>query len=316
MSGDDRVPSDDRANQVFAEARRVLAAGAADALSAGVRELERAAELGSGEAVAQLAHFLAAGVTGKPDWDRSVDLLQRSAELGCTRAREELQLLARGAGDTLAAMRGHVDIRAWVAPRPSRIVSEAPRIRTVASFMSAEECAWMIELGRPKLKPAAVYDNEAGGARIVSVRTNSAADIGPLEVDLVSVFLHARMANSLGVPSQWFEPMAILHYEPGQQFEPHVDFLDPSRPGQAADMNQRGQRVATLLVYLNDDYDGGETEFPRIGYRFKGRTGDALVFANVDASNAPDQRTLHAGLPPTRGEKWLLSQWIRNRPAV
>jgi hypothetical protein len=64
---------------------------------------------------------------------------------------------------------------------------------------------------------------------------------------------------------------------------------------------------------LNEGYAGGETDFPRIGYRFKGRTGDALVFGNVEPSGKPDPRTMHAGLPPTSGEKWLLSQWVRDR---
>ena len=66
-------------------------------------------------------------------------------------------------------------------------------------------------------------------------------------------------------------------------------------------------------MYLNDDYEGGETEFPAIGLRYRGRRGDALLFANVDIVGNPDRRSIHAGLPPTRGEKWLLSQWIRNR---
>jgi len=79
-------------------------------------------------------------------------------------------------------------------------------------------------------------------------------------------------------------------------------------------LQRGGQRVATFLVYLNDGYEGGETSFPRLDYRFKGATGDALVFANVEPNGAPDPRTMHAGTPTTRGEKWLLSQWIRDRP--
>ena len=61
-------------------------------------------------------------------------------------------------------------------------------------------------------------------------------------------------------------------------------------------------------------YEGGETDFPRISFRFKGKRGDALLFSNTDPAGAPDYDTVHAGLPPTSGEKWLLSQWIRSRP--
>ena len=52
---------------------------------------------------------------------------------------------------------------------------------------------------------------------------------------------------------------------------------------------------------------------PALGWRFKGRTGDALFFWNVDLSGAVEPKLLHAGLPPTRGEKWLFSQWVREK---
>ena len=76
----------------------------------------------------------------------------------------------------------------------------------------------------------------------------------------------------------------------------------------------RGQRVATFLVYLSDDYDGGETEFTDAGFKFKARKGDALMFLNVDAGGAPDPMSMHAGLPTTRSEKWVLSIWLRGKP--
>jgi hypothetical protein len=60
----------------------------------------------------------------------------------------------------------------------------------------------------------------------------------------------------------------------------------------------------------------GETEFPRLTWRFRGRKGDALFWWSVDAAGRPDQSTLHAGLPPQSGEKWLFSQWVRDRPEV
>ena len=76
----------------------------------------------------------------------------------------------------------------------------------------------------------------------------------------------------------------------------------------------RGQRTETFLIYLNDDYSGGETHFPELGLSHVGARGDALVFSNVDAAGKPDDATRHAGLPPTSGEKWLFSQWIREFP--
>ena len=77
---------------------------------------------------------------------------------------------------------------------------------------------------------------------------------------------------------------------------------------------RRGQRIVTFLLYLNEGFAGGETDFPDAGLRFKGKTGDAIFWANVDALGQPEPLTRHAGLPPTSGEKWILSQWIRGRP--
>jgi len=69
----------------------------------------------------------------------------------------------------------------------------------------------------------------------------------------------------------------------------------------------------TFLIYLNEGFDGGETAFPSLGRRYKGRTGDALFFYNAMPDGTPDRLTLHAGTPTTRGEKYLFSQWIRFR---
>jgi prolyl 4-hydroxylase len=71
--------------------------------------------------------------------------------------------------------------------------------------------------------------------------------------------------------------------------------------------------VLTFLICLNEEFTGGETEFPHLRWRFRGRRGDALWFVNITPDFAPDPRTLHAGLPPRSGEKWMFSQWIRGR---
>ena len=86
--------------------------------------------------------------------------------------------------------------------------------------------------------------------------------------------------------------------------------------GEGVEGLQVGQRVATVLVYLNEDYEGGETDFPELGLRHRGAKGDALAFFSVDAAGAPDPRTRHAGRPPASGEKWVLSQFIRDRRMV
>ena len=46
----------------------------------------------------------------------------------------------------------------------------------------------------------------------------------------------------------------------------------------------------------------------------KGKLGDALIFWNLNQQGEREMDSLHAGLPVTKGEKWLLSKWVRQRP--
>jgi hypothetical protein len=117
-------------------------------------------------------------------------------------------------------------------------------------------------------------------------------------------------------PATHFEITMVLHYQPGEDFGLHADFLELKTPELVREFQRRGRRAGTLLVYLNGNCEGGETNFPRLGFRYKGVTGGAPPFSNVDANGAPDYATLHAGLPPTSAGKWLLSQGIRNRPVT
>ena len=260
-------------------------------------------------------------------WEAALDILQRSGELGYRPAQAELAALAgewqlaqeiAGGADygsgKWAALRAEVSITKWLAFSPKRIVSASPRIATVPELASPEECRWLISQARGKLSRAQVYDPETGGPRSESVRTNSQCVLLRDESDLVLLFLRARIARLIELPVPWLEAAMMLHYAPGEEFLPHLDFLDTALPGPAADVAERGQRVVTFLVSLNEDYQGGETEFPELGHRWKGRTGGGLFFWNVEPDGRPDPRTRHAGLPPASGEKWLLSQWVRARP--
>jgi len=301
---------------VTAEALSVLRSGRPGAGAEGAARLRQAVSLGSGEAAATLAYFAAAGLGQSADWDRSLDLLQQAAELGWAPAMSELRVLARRMDGDASVLRAAIDIGTCVAAREMRIVCEGPRIGAIDRFFSAEECAWLIDTALNRLAPAAVYARDRQRGEVMSARTNSTADFGILDMDVVFTVLRHRIANTTGFPPAHFEQPAVLHYAPGQQFKPHYDFLDARFEGPAAELRARGQRLATFLVYLNQDFEGGETEFPLIDYRFKGKTGDAIVFANVDPNLAPELKSKHAGRAPTRGEKWLLSQWVRDRAQI
>jgi hypothetical protein len=268
--------------------------------------IESAFAGGLADAGATMATVEAMGAGRPQDWSKALDWLGRAAAAGSVGGAAQLEVLRRGGSS--------VDLAALTAPPPKRSLSERPRIRVFEGFASAAECDWLIALARDRLNPAWVWDPATGEGRPDPNRTNRALELEFGQMDVVVQVVRARIAAASNLPLPVFETPQVMRYAVGEEFRPHFDFLDPAHAGHGPQLAQFGQRIATFLIYLNDDFDGGETVFPRAGISHRGRKGDALLFANVDAATrAPDPLTLHAGLPPTRGEKWIFSQWIRDR---
>ena len=293
--------------------RLLIGDGVRQAPQEAINCLSEAARRGGGEATAQLALFAGWGVLRPRNLDDALDHLQRAAELGWAPSQRELQFLARNTGTDWGSLRQQVNLADWTRSAPVREISRAPKVSIIDGFASSAECDWLIECGRHRLKRAMVYRKDAAGHSTVQTRTNTEADFTVVNTDLVLSLIRDRIAAAIGVTTEFFEITKLLHYEPGQHFSLHADFLELNTPALVQEVEQHGQRVMTFLAYLNDDFEGGETDFPRIGLRHKGRRGDALLFSNVDESGAPDYHTVHAGLPPASGVKWLLSQWVRDR---
>jgi len=264
--------------------------------------LTEAAGEGDAQAAALMATVEAMGIAGPQNWDRAFDWLARAAALGSESAQAQLALLGREGG-----------IAALTAAPPKRSLCDGPRIRVIENFATPEECDWLMARAQGRLGPAMVLDKQTGREKTHPDRTNKAIELDVVAMDVVIQIVRARIAAATNLPLPVFEPAQIMHYSVGEEFRPHYDFLTNEVEGWAAQLERYGQRIATFLLYLNDDFEGGETDFPSIGITHRGGKGDALFFANVDPAGAPDRKTLHAGRPPSRGQKWILSQWIRNR---
>ena len=253
--------------------------------------------------------------------------LQLAADLGHRPAQTELAALVgnwRLVGeirsgkpappDMWRRLRAAVDLGAWTSVPDARRLSAQPRVAMLKRVISADACDWLIELARPHLERQRTLDPETGEKVEHGARTNSGAELVPGRFDSLVAFVRARVAAVAGVSTANLDTSQVLHYAVGEEFAPHYDFLSARHPGYARQVQEFGQRALTVLIYLNDDFEGGETYFPRLERGFKGRKGDALLFWNVTPEGAPDLLTLHMGAPPVSGEKWLFSQWIRLRP--
>jgi prolyl 4-hydroxylase len=260
---------------------------------AAARDLfRRAAEGGHGEAARIHAAFVGNGTGGAADWRASVRLLELYAHPG---AAEQLALIQGMAltpsGDPQAL------------PAPQRL-SDSPAVSAFPALLSPAECDFLVAQAQPWLQPSFVIDPATGRQLRNPVRTSDSMSFGyMLEVPAIHA-LNRRLAAATGTDVRHGESLQVLRYRPGQEYKPHFDAV----------AGEPNQRILTLLVYLNDDYEGGETRFLRTGLAFKGRKGDALLFRNALPDGRADPASQHAGFPVTKSEKLIASRWIRARP--
>jgi prolyl 4-hydroxylase len=280
----------------------------------GIGLLGDAVKMGSAEAADRLAVIHASGVAAAPDWPAALASLTLAAERGWAPARAQLEVLASmlTAGEA-TALTTEASLRQLLVPEAGRVIHEDPRICNFPSFVSERVCDWLIERARGRLERARVYDAHRNADVVDDSRTNSFAVFNAMEADLVHLLVQTRMSAGCGQRVSHMEASTVLHYAVGQTIGHHYDFVDPAHPGYADEVRTRGHRVATFLVYLNEGYEGGETIFPRIGVRHAGRRGEGLLFINTLPDGQANLLTLHSGEPPTQGEKWVFSQFVRDR---
>ena len=272
--------------------------------------LQQAAKQGEARALARVAALTAGGAYLRQDWRQALQLLGQAAAAGDTPAQGQLTCLQPPGlpPATWQEMAERVPLEDWLQTARQEQLHE--NVRRVAELAPLPVCSWLIGRARGRLQPALVYDSVSHENQIHEMRTNTMALFDYSTFDVVQFLLQARMSLACGYPMQHFETPMVLHYEVGQQITPHFDFIDANAPDYTEQIREQGQRMITFLLYLNDDYDGGETTFPEFGIVHRGTAGDGLYFINAHADLTPNRRMLHTGSPPARGEKWVVSQFI------
>jgi prolyl 4-hydroxylase len=186
----------------------------------------------------------------------------------------------------------------------------APEIVILANVLTGAECDALIELSRPKLSRSTTVDPQTGGYQIIAARSSEGTFFLRNENPLVAS-IEKRLSVLTGMPAENGEGLQILHYGVGGEYQPHFDFFEPKESGSAAHLQKGGQRVSTLIMYLNDVEAGGETIFPDLGLAVAARKGSGVYFSYCDPQNNLDRRTLHGGAPVTSGDKWIVTHWLR-----
>ncbi|XP_075474143.1 putative prolyl 4-hydroxylase 10 [Primulina tabacum] len=204
------------------------------------------------------------------------------------------------------------------------VISWEPRAFVFHNFLSKEECNYLISIAEPHMLKSTVVDSETGKSKDSRVRTSSGTFLTRGR-DKIVRDIEKKIADFTFIPVEHGEGLQILHYEVGQKYEPHYDyFLDEFNT------QNGGQRIATVLMYLSDVEEGGETVFPAAkgnvssvpwwnelsecgkgGLSVKPRRGDALLFWSMTPDGTFDQSSLHGGCPVIKGNKWSSTKWMR-----
>jgi prolyl 4-hydroxylase len=193
--------------------------------------------------------------------------------------------------------------------------SAKPMLAVLNNVLDTAECARLIEMARPRLKPSTLVDPKTGLDVVTGLRT-SFGMFFRLQENAFIAHIDQRISEVMNLPLDHGEGLQVLYYPEGAGSAPHFDFLVPSNAANQASIARSGQRVSTMVTYLNDVPEGGETAFPEAGWAVSPQRGNAVYFEYCNSLGQLDQLSLHASNPVLRGDKWVATKWMRQRRFV
>jgi prolyl 4-hydroxylase len=198
--------------------------------------------------------------------------------------------------------------------RDVRIVTRVsrPLIAVLDGVLSDQECDELIRLSGNKMRRSTTVDPISGKHEVIADRSSEGTFFA-VNADPFITRLDRRISEVMNWPVENGEGLQVLHYHVGGEYKPHFDYFPPEEPGSHVQMTIGGQRVSTLVMYLNNVEEGGTTIFPEIGLEVVPKKGSAVYFEYANSQNQLDRLTLHGGSPVTRGEKWIVTKWMRQR---
>ncbi|KAL0726087.1 hypothetical protein Bca4012_022180 [Brassica carinata] len=207
--------------------------------------------------------------------------------------------------------------------RWDEVISWEPRAFLYHNFLTNEECEHLISLAKPNMAKSKVADIKTGRSKDSRVRTSSGAFLKTGHDEIVKE-IENKISDFTFIPVENGESLQVLHYEVGQKYEPHHDYFTDE-----FNVKRGGQRVATVLMYLSDVDEGGETVFPlakgnisdvpwwnelsqcgKEGLSVLPKKRDALLFWSMRPDGSLDPRSLHGGCPVIKGNKWSSTKWL------
>jgi len=198
-----------------------------------------------------------------------------------------------------------LDMNNVYMPNAKRLQTDKVELYTIADFLNEEECESVIALicGQNQPSTLSSYEPDAG---FRTSRTCNLRGLGGAAMQAID----DRICKMLGIDPSYSESIQGQYYEVGQQFKAHTDYFEANEIGLHG--GRMGQRTFTFMIYLNNVEDGGETEFVRLGVKFKPRRGMAVVWNSLYADGRPNENTMHHAHPVLKGHKAIITKWFRS----
>jgi prolyl 4-hydroxylase len=192
-----------------------------------------------------------------------------------------------------------------------KVLSWTPRVFLVENFLTPFECDYIVSKARPELKRSTVVSVNSQAPDVHEARTSKGMFFQQNSTDLILRSIEKRIAELTMLPEENGEAIQVLSYGIGEEYKPHFDYFDNTTEGGAFCYNRGGQRIATLIMYLENTEEGGETIFPNANIKVKPVKGNAVLFYNCTPDGTEDPLTMHGGTPVLKGQKWIATKWIR-----
>jgi prolyl 4-hydroxylase len=177
-------------------------------------------------------------------------------------------------------------------------------------FLTDDECKYIIELSEPLFAPSQLMGEE----NYVGFGRSSRTAFLVFREDKILNDIRKRASELIKLPESHFEFFQCVSYDPGQEIQHHFDTFDERTESGRKEIESWGQRKYTLLAYLNDDFEGGNTVFPKLDLSVQPKKRSVVVFNNLDENDNVLGEAFHAGLPVITGRKYALNMWVRNKP--
>ena len=203
-------------------------------------------------------------------------------------------------------------------------LSNDPYLYTIDNFVTDKECKFIINISKDNLVLAGVskMDNDKKfKPGEYKGRTNSSYWI-PIDKYPETLEIAKKVAKQIKCDYRNFESFQVIHYNETEEYKYHHDAYDIEEKEKyekfCGGKLGKGNRLRTVLVYLNDVEEGGGTGFDSLdeydgAIQVQAKKGRMVVFTNVNDDGTLNTKSRHAGLPVIQGEKWAFNLWLREK---